>query len=306
LTPGLLAEFENELDPARPEGGRFGARVLAYGSIATVLSLEAWPGRVVKRVVGFHAPAEADAYLEAVARYHAALEEASIAVVATDPAVVTGRSGRPVVYLVQTRFPEEMLAPSRLRTSSDPVRDELEGCILEEVVRVLRSNARRNDGLELALEARLANFAWEGPGTEPLLLDQQRPLLRRGGALALDGELLRAGQGPLRRRRLRREGSEERDLHAGFRLERSLLEVLGSFAGAASTEHFERAISFAADWLSGQPEADGLRAPDAARVRAFVARQEAARRRALASRRRARFWATQALRRPYDWILPPA
>lgn len=305
MSPELLAAFEKELDPARPEGGRHGARVLWHGALSTVLALEAWPGRVVKRVVGFRAQADASRYLDAVARYQAVLEEEEIPVVATESAVVEGRSGRPIVYLVQTRFPAEMLAPARLRAVSDALRDELEGNVLEAVARVLRSNARRDDGLEVALEGRLENFAWEGPGTQPALLDQQRPLLRQGGALALDAELLRSGQGPLRSRRLRREAGEERELHAAFRLDRAILQLLGSFAGAASDAAFQRAVHFAADWLSGQPEAEGLRPPDAARVRAYVARRAASRRRVLAARRRARFWTTRLLRRPYDWVLAP-
>lgn len=301
---GLLAALEKELDPARPEGGRFGCRILAFGNLATVLSLEAWPGRVLKRVAGFASGPEAAAYLDALARYHAVLEQAGLPVTETQTAAVTARSGRTVAYLVQPRLPAEMLGPAWLGAGGESAVDELVGRVLEQAARLLRSNRHRADDLEVAIEARLVDFAWKGPGSEPILLDPGVPLLRRGGALVFDCDLLRGGQGGLHRLRQRRRGAEERALLACFRLDRALLHVLASFPGVASEERFQRAIRYVADWLSAQPEAGEVRAPDAARVRALVEREAAARRAALAARRRARFRARWLLRRPYDWILP--
>lgn len=299
----LLAAFEKELDPAHPEGGRFGCRVLACGELATLLCLEAWPGRVLKRVAGFASGPAASAYLDALARYHAALEKEGLPVAETETAAVTARSGRAVAYLVQPRSPAEVLAPAWLAAGAEPAVDELVGRVLEQAARLLRSNRQRTDDLQVAIQARLADFAWEGPGSEPILLDPGVPLLRCGGALAFDCDLLRSGQGGLQRRRLRRRGAEERALLACFRLDRALLHVLASFPGVASEERFQRAILFVADWLSAQPEAGEVRAPDAVRVRALVEREAAARRADLAARRRARLRA-RLLLRPYDWILP--
>ncbi|MDI6872722.1 hypothetical protein [Candidatus Solincola sp.] len=72
-----LREFEEGLDPRRPEAGRIPARIPGYGEISTVFEIQAegLKGLAVKRMPIFRDREEIDSYRRIYLEYNRLLKE---------------------------------------------------------------------------------------------------------------------------------------------------------------------------------------------------------------------------------------
>lgn len=302
MTAELLAAFEKQLDPARPEGGRFGCRVIGYGEVSAVLALDALPDCVLKRIAGFATDDEARRYAGTVRRYVDELGGRGVEVVPTEIEIVTGPSR--VVYLVQPRMPEDALGHVRLRRADG---DELRECIaqvLDRVVALLRTNRERREVPEVAVDSQLSNWAFEPGAASPRLVDVGSPLFRVDGRVQAEGETLyRAFPGPLRWW-LRRSQAIERYFNDYFDLRLVILDLIGNFIKEGAAARVPEGVSAANAWLAGQPEADAVGPIQAAAVQRYYERDAGTLELSLRVRRATRFVNTRLLRRRYAFILP--
>lgn len=300
----ILSAFEAQLDPTRPEGGPFGCQVVGYGEVSAVLTLAALPGRVLKRMSGFPTAGEAAAYAAVVGRYLELLAGQEVPVASTERVQLAPEPDRHVVYLVQERLEEKQLGQVWLQRARDPELFELLGRVLETVARVLRANPLRDDGREASIDPQLSNWAWPGPGAEPLLVDVGTPFLRCNGALETGAEIFLRAFPPGIRAFVRRARLVERYIADYFRLDRVILDVLGNFIKEGASHRLEAGIAFANDWLAGQPEAERFRPIQRRRVEAYYRDDARTLAWMLRVRRLQRFVRTRLLLRRYDFILP--
>jgi hypothetical protein len=304
---GLLAAFERALDPARPAAGS-AAEVLGYGEISAVLALPALPGRVCKRLSGFHDDAAAARHAELVRDYVAELERAGVDVVETQlvPVRVPGR--RPVVYLIQPRLDPARLGSRLLREADERVLLAAMDRVLAAVLRVWRANRARGDGRRLTVDAQLSNWHFTGGGEEPgepVLVDVGTPFVRRGDADLLDAEIFLAAVPRFLRGHYRRARAVERYLDHYFSPRGLVLDLLGNFHKEGRPDRVGLAAERANRWLAEHAQELGASAPvsgeEVARAYAHDAEQLE---RFLRLRRVDRFVRTRLLRGRYDFILP--
>ncbi|HFD40371.1 MAG TPA: hypothetical protein ENJ31_11070 [Anaerolineae bacterium] len=195
----LLQEFEHNLDPQRPEDSPIPARILGYGEISTVFEIQdaAMDGLAFKRLPLFEDEVE-------IARYRAVYDE--YLRLLADPiglhlpphgqAVVRGRSGKPVFYIIQRRLPGDSIGHQALRRLPPPEVNRLVRRALREMHKVWAFN-RQQSALQVALDGQISNWAIEGfdpaaphlPDARLWYLDTSTPLFRRNGVEQLDVEL---------------------------------------------------------------------------------------------------------------------
>jgi len=299
---GLL-ELERLLDPAAPERCP-GVRVLGYGEVSAVLGWEALPGRVLKRMSGFRSRREVEDYAAVVERYIGLLVELGVAVVPTEIALVAPAPNRHVAYLLQPQLDSARLGNSLLRARPMAELRPLLERVLETVRHVLEANRARRDGREVAIDAQLSNWFWQGGDSTPVLIDVGTPFLRLHGALETGTELfLRAYPAPVRWW-MRRDRSVEKYIADYFRFDRTVLDLLGNLLKEGAGDKLPAAVALVRDWLARQPDGDALGGIDEERARAYYARDAAALEVSLRARRAARFVRTALLRQRYDFVLP--
>lgn len=196
---GLLQCFEDALDVRRPEKSAIPARVLGFGEISTVLAIEAegLRGFAFKRMPLFAHADEVSRYASAYQEYCRLLEqEIGLCLPSHSYAVVTGRTGRPVFYIIQRQLPAECIGNRLLHRVGKEGVSILVRRVLEELHKVWLFNGRQAE-VQVAIDGQISNWAVasEGNGQPPLgearlwYLDTSTPLFRVAGVEQLDTEL---------------------------------------------------------------------------------------------------------------------
>jgi hypothetical protein len=298
----VVAAFERGVDPARPEGGPFGCRVIGYGEVSAVLVLDALPGRVLKRMSGFRRLEDAERYAERVARYVAALAERGVRVVPTAAHVVRGHA--PVAYLVQPLFPAETLGTAVVaRADADTFARRL-CAVLDAVGGLLRANREGRGGVEVTVDAQLSNWVFADADERPRLIDVGTPLFRRDGRVETEGESIYRAFPPPLRWWLRRQRVVERYFTPFFDQRGVIVDLLGNFLKERMEARLPEALVAANAWLARLPERERVAPILESDVRRYYARDAASLELSLRVRRATRFATTRILRRRYDFVLP--
>ncbi len=195
----VLREFERGLDPRHPEASRIPARVLGYGEISTVLEIEApgLTGLAFKRLPLFRNSAETERYCAVYDEYNRLLaDEVGIHLPDNGAVTVAGRSGNPVVYLVQRQLAAASIGNRVLDALSPQQACALVRKMLDEVRQVWEFN-RHQTRVQIAIDSQISNWslqefgparpALEHPGL--LYVDTSTPLFRIEGQEQIDPEL---------------------------------------------------------------------------------------------------------------------
>jgi len=304
----VLARFEAQLDPARPEAAP-GVAIIGYGEVSTVFALADLPGRVCKRMAGFGDGQAAEHYTEIVRRYIDFLEAEGVRVVETAILPIERRGRAPVVYLVQPQLAAEGLGNHLLRCADDAALRTRLDAILARIGRLLRSNCERSDGRSVTVDAQLSNWhfgAAERDGGDPVLIDIGTPFMRKDGVDEIGVELFLAPVPPGVRAFYRRARAVEHYLDAFFDARSLLVDAVANFHKEGRPDRIELALERVNRWLtedvadlSGRP----IRAEDVDRYYRNDAKTLEL---YLRARRLDRFVRTRLLRQRYDFILPGA
>ena len=182
-----LQRFEAELDPARPESGPFGPRIIGYGEMSTVFSFDDvdLKGLAFKRMAVFRNESEILPYERNFKDYSRILNE--IDVFTPDYGVLRlNRHNHPVLYIFQRMVDPQRIGPAYLRAIDREPALELFHRVLLGFDRVFSYNAGHDD-LSIGFDGQMSNWAWHGGRL--LYLDTSTPLMRRSGVEQLDPEL---------------------------------------------------------------------------------------------------------------------
>ncbi len=194
----LLQRFEHGLDARCPEKSAMPAQVLGFGEISTVLAVdvEGLRGLAFKRMPLFLCQEEVARYTAAYVEYCRLLSsEIGLRLPAYGYTVVQGRTGEPVVYLVQERLPAHAIGNRLIHELRREEVSLLVRRILRELQKVWRFNTRQ-EHLQVAIDGQISNWAVldaqgaNQPEEVPLVyLDTSTPLFRIDGVEQLDTEL---------------------------------------------------------------------------------------------------------------------
>lgn len=188
LARDLVQTFERELDPQHPEQSAIPARILGYGEISTVFTIDAPGARefAFKRLPLFRTQAEVERYAAVFVEYNCLLEHAiGIRLPAHDHLIVTDAQGRPVFYIVQQKLPAEAMGNRLLQRATREQMAELLRRVLGEAHKVWDFNRRQNR--QVAIDGQISN--WVVVGSKVLYVDTSTPLFRVNGVEQLDTEL---------------------------------------------------------------------------------------------------------------------
>lgn len=195
-----LALFERGLDPAHPERSSIAPRILGYGEISTVFEIPRPEARglAFKRLAIFHTQQEIDAYEQVYWDYCRLLQtEAGVHLPAHTTVRVTGRSGHPILYIVQQEIDPATLAHRALLSLPAHAVPAATGQVLEQILKVAMHNQRHPES-RMGIDGQFSNWSLDpswlsapeaAPAAPPLYLDTSTPLLRRDGIEGLDPEL---------------------------------------------------------------------------------------------------------------------
>jgi hypothetical protein len=300
LPKEVLASFERDFDPARPEADPR-VRVVGYGEISMVFALESHPDVVIKRLAGFRSDAEVQDFAQALARYVRALRSAGVRALRTEVTGCDRGPGRHVVFMTQPRLEARTLGQAVLRDGDDHELAQL----LREVVFAVGRVARTGDShTRLGLDAQISNWAASEDGA-PLYIDVSTPFMRCDGVEVLDlAPILRAaplGLGAL----LAWTGKAQSMVDRYYSPRLQLVDIVGNFIKEGRSDRVAASLSLINEWLASE---DGL--PDAApiteaEVRADYASDARMWAALQALKRPDRFLRQRLLRRPYDFVLMP-
>ncbi len=246
-----LADFEQRLDPARPEAAD--ANVLAYGEISAALTLAQPPalrGVVVKRMSGFADRECAARYLALLTEYLVRLRAAGIATVATATVTVGVPGRRPCVYLLQPLMPAQSLGNRLLHNSSDEDLDTTVTLVLDQALKAFDRNAAHPED-QFSIDAQLSNWSFPTDGSAPRLIDVGTPFIRRGGHHAFDQEILLSAVPPGIRSYYRRKGTASTYMDDYFDPRLLAIDLLGNFHKEGAGQRIPVALRAANRWLAG-------------------------------------------------------
>lgn len=300
----VLDRTERLLDPADPEAGGH-VRVLGYGEISAVLTTDDLPGLVCKRMAGYPNSASLSAYMGLIEEYLDELADAGVSVTPTEAVPVTRPGRPPVLYLVQPRAPADSLGHSLLTRADDEALVAALRAVLESVAKLAVRNAERCDGVEVAVDGQLSNWAFGtgATGPEPTLVDVGTPFIRTHGRHRLDVDVVVAPAPPGIRALLRRFVADS--YQDDYFVPRTLaVDLLGNFHKEGAPERIGLGAQVVNEWLA-EADLPGPRDPiTVAEVATYYRRDAQLLGLFLHARRADRAIRTRLLRQPYDFLLP--
>ncbi len=195
----ILTAWETTLNPRHPEQATPPARVLGYGEISTVLSIDhpALRDFAVKRMPMFQHWDEVNDYLALHEEYVKILRDIGIHVPETHLVTVERPRGGYAVYILQRRLPVPSIGNNLIRHLSQGEAFRLVRKVLAETRKVYHFNATHRGITEIGFDAQISNWAvLNAPEGAPLpdeiqlvYFDTSTPLLRRNGKERLNPDL---------------------------------------------------------------------------------------------------------------------
>jgi len=296
-----LAVFERQLDLMKPEGGPFGCKIVGYGELTVVMTLEALPGNVYKRISGFLSESEARSYAEAICRYLRLLDERGITTAPTSANVV---GGTPVVYLIQPLLNANRLGHSLLHTASERELHVILAQVLDTLSSLLKRNRQIDDGIEVAADAQLSNWYFPEEGGSPCLLDVGSPIFRINGRMeTYSGNIYRALPQPIRWAVKKLQMVEDYFLHY-FDMKGLVFDILGNMIKENAENRLPEGLACINSWLQSRPEWSDIGPITEKAVRRFYWFDAVTLELLLRVRRYNRFIHNRILKKRYDYILP--
>ncbi len=191
LDTDLLKRFESGLDTSRPEDSPVPARIIGYGEISTIFTIEGQPGVAFKRMPLFNTFREADRYREKYIQYCQLVVDAGIHLPDHGTAVIE-IPGKPVtLFIGQKLYPKNRLAHYLIQELPPNETDALLAGIVT-AIRSVQAYNERTAEMEIAVDGQLSNWVLqdEPEGGALIFIDTSTPLYRLNGVEQLDAELL--------------------------------------------------------------------------------------------------------------------
>lgn len=157
----LLEDFEHYLNPLRPEKNIIPANIIGYGEISAVLQFHAEDQNhlVYKRMPLFENQKEADDYKKLFDEYNAILiEKTKLNLPAFSATFVTGKNGKPVLYIAQQKLQKESIGNQMIHLVPEEQIFILVGLVLRELKKVFVFNAA-SQSLRAGIDGQISNWS---------------------------------------------------------------------------------------------------------------------------------------------------
>jgi hypothetical protein len=235
----FLKEFEEQLEPARPEKSPIPAKLVGVGRISAAYEIikEDQENIVYTRMPFFESVEQIEDYEKLYHRYNEQLKDIGVDISEYGTTQVVTKRGRTVLYLYRRKIPPKTTAIGVLNRIAGTECFALARLILREMNKVWKFNGKNRFGLEVSLDGRLSNWSLPALDTESPRIDgktrlqhipESTPLMKQDGHELLNAELflLRATEitRPILRRRYMRDV-----LVRYYDLRRVSLDMLANF-----------------------------------------------------------------------------
>jgi len=310
----LLQEFEQGLDPQKPERSQIPATVLGYGEISTVFAIDAesLEGLAFKRMPLFDDAGEIQAYQAAYEEYCRLLQqEVGLRLPAHGFASLTNQAGRPILYIIQRRLPSATIGNQALHLLPDDMVLLLVRRILREMLPVWEFN-RQQDHLQLSLDGQISN--WSIDGFDPLdpyvddatplfYFDTSTPLFRVEGEDQLDAEIFLRSAPSFLAWILRLLFLED-VVNRYYDFRRVAIDLVANFQKEQRGDLIPKVLDVVDDFFGGEAASLDIQPIEQKEVESYYREDALIWTLYLSFRRIDRFLRTKVLRREYPYILP--
>ena len=196
----LLKEFEESLNPSKPEESPIPIRILGYGEISTVFEIttDSQRGIAYKRMPLFENKDEVQKYVAIYEKYNHLLEDAKIFLPKHGAIDVVTDDERYVLFLFQELINPDYVCNRLIHSLSADAVLELVSIVLRNLDRVWAYNRANHPTIEIAIDGQISNFAMEGynqnngdieRNTKLTYIDTSTPMYRENGIEVLDPDL---------------------------------------------------------------------------------------------------------------------
>lgn len=311
----LLREFEEHLNPAKPEECSISARVLGYGEMTTVFEIPDISSEAIafKRMPIFEDKAQIDDYLDLYNRYNELLQgKIGIQVPEFGAQEVVTEKGRLVLYLFQRKVPSSSVCHNIIRGANDEAVRTLVVRVLRELNKVWEFNQKNLPETQIGFDGQISNWVANGYGPENTViteitnlsyLDTSTPLIRDSGIEQLNALLFLKPAPPILRWILKKRYLQE-ILDRYYDLRLVVIDIIANFYKEKRGELVSSLIPVANGFLANEAAVPDLAPITEQEVRAYYKDDASTWKLYLRARRLHRFIKGKILRRYYPFILP--
>jgi len=310
----LLKEFEENLNPAKPEESPISAGVLGYGEISTVFEIhhDAQSNIAFKRMPLFDNEEQIAQYTDVYFRYQERLKQIGIELPEFGATSVTTDDNRLVLYLWQRKLPAESIGDKIIQTASEQEIEALIKTILRQLLKVWEFNAREEPVVEVAIDGQVSNWAVKDPadvmrgireGVDLIYLDTSTPLFRENRIEQLDVELFLRPTPPGVRYILKKFYLDD-IVNRYYDFRKVIIDLIANFFKEQRPQLVSVLIEVANDFLSAEASALDIAPIVYEEVEDYYKDDASTWKLYLRMRRLHRFIRTKILRRYYAYILP--
>ena len=310
----LLKDFEESLDPSKPEESPVPAKVLGYGEISTVFEILHISQRDIayKRMPLFDDMQQVERYERIYHKYNELLRQIAIELPEYGAINVVTDDGRIVLYLYQRKLPSNSIGNNIIHTVSDDKVMTLVLKVLRELNKVWAFNRDNEPEIAVAIDGQISNWAIkdfdpENPVIKEdanlLYVDTSTPLIRENGVEMLDAELFLKPTPPIMRWILKKFYLQDiLDRYYDFR--KVAVDLIANFFKEGRDDLIPKLVELANEFFSAEAAVPGIAPIDYEEIKKYYKEDASIWSLYLNMRKIHRFIRTKILRKYYDFILP--
>lgn len=299
----VLQQFENQLDPCRPESGVMPATVVACGEVSAVLTLKALPDQVCKRMSGFETESQVHSYIKLVKRYCQTLESIGVDVVPTRFASVKAPVGGFTVYLTQPALPGTELGNDILKNGKDEALFSVIAGFLENAEKIFSFNHTNPDKILIAADSQISN--WHVTKDTIRLLDVGTPCIRKGTTDLFDSTIIGKAMPLPLRFIFNRLGMFQRYFDSYFCPREIIVDHLANYIKEGRPDRIPITLDFIHSWIEENGHHLKLKRKITIKeIKSFYQKDVVLLEAFLQCRRLDRFIRTGVMKKTYNYILP--
>jgi len=310
----LLKEFEEGLDPVKPEESKIPARVLGYGEISTVFEIlhEEQSDIAFKRMPLFDNMEQVERYRNVYNRYHDRFKQIGIDIPEYGSVVIETEKGRTVLYLYQKKLSSVSIGNSMIHLISETGVHNLVSTILDQLNKVWEFNKRESPHAEVAIDGQISNWAVKNyipesgepaRGEDLFYVDTSTPLFRENGEEQLDVELFLKPTPPIIRWYLKKYYLQEIvDRYYDFR--KVVIDLIANFLKEQRSELVPGLVDLVNTYFSTEATGHNIEPITVEEIEEYYKDDASTWKLYLRMRKAHRFIKTKILRGHYTYILP--
>lgn len=187
--------FENALNPAGKDNLPDGAKIIGYGEISSVFSIQNKEGQeiAVKRLPVFSSENEINDYKKVFFEYNEKLRSIGLNIPDFDVISVKRKTQGYAAYVLQEKLKAENIANTVLSVASKDYADKIFSAVIGEIEKVWRYNAAHPDDI-LGLDGQISNWALADSKEKGVItlqyIDTSTPFIRKNKQELFDAEIL--------------------------------------------------------------------------------------------------------------------